>query len=126
MTDLLTRAEAAKVCRVSLRAFEAHVRPDLTPVRIGRRVLFDRSDLDAWLDTRKDGASGSRRTARSTRSTSPTMVVASTDPRGARIRSKLQRRLHGSTPTSSNVNRPSAASSGVVIPLRSRSSSNCG
>lgn len=37
---LLTRAEAAARCRVSLTAFDAHVRPGLTPKKIGRRVLF--------------------------------------------------------------------------------------
>src|SRR5689334_21836410 len=58
--NLLTRQESAVRLRVSLRTFDARVKPDLTPVRIGNRVLFDAEDLDAWLATRKDGASVSR------------------------------------------------------------------
>jgi len=42
---LLTKAEAAARCRVSLAAFDAHVRPALTPKKIGRRVLFLESDV---------------------------------------------------------------------------------
>ena len=48
---LLTKAEAATRCRVSLAAFDAHVRPALTPKKIGRRVLFLESDIDAWAET---------------------------------------------------------------------------
>jgi predicted DNA-binding transcriptional regulator AlpA len=51
MIRLLTKAEAAERCRVSLAAFDAHVRPALTPKKIGRRVLFLESDIDAWAET---------------------------------------------------------------------------
>lgn len=50
MTDspMLTKAEAAKWCRVSIAAFDAHVRPKLPCKKIGRRVVFHRADLEAW------------------------------------------------------------------------------
>ena len=46
---LLTRPEAAAYLRIGARTFDAHVRPALTPVRVGRRVLFHQEDLDAWV-----------------------------------------------------------------------------
>lgn len=49
MTQLLTRREAAAYCGVSLSTFSLHVRPGLTPKRVGRRVLFRRSDVELWL-----------------------------------------------------------------------------
>ena len=45
MKKLLTKAEAAERCRVSLAAFDAHVRPALTPKKIGRRVFFLEADV---------------------------------------------------------------------------------
>jgi hypothetical protein len=47
-SPMMTRAEAANWCRVSIAAFDAHVRPHLPSKSIGRRVLFHRSDLEAW------------------------------------------------------------------------------
>lgn len=54
---LLTRPEAADYLRVSLRHFDTVVRPDLTPVRIGARVVYDQRDIDAWVDLQKAGRS---------------------------------------------------------------------
>jgi hypothetical protein len=48
---LLTRAEAAKWCRVSLAAFDAHVRPHVNVKKIGRRILVSRAELEAWVST---------------------------------------------------------------------------
>ncbi len=45
---LLTRAEAAAFCRVSVDSFDAHVRPELPELGVGRRVLFRRVDVEAW------------------------------------------------------------------------------
>jgi hypothetical protein len=47
-SPMMTRPEAAKWCRVSLAAFDAHVRPQLPYKQVGRRVLFHLADLDAW------------------------------------------------------------------------------
>lgn len=47
-SPMMTKAEAAKWCRVSIAAFDAHVRSRLPCKRIGRRVVFHRADLEAW------------------------------------------------------------------------------
>lgn len=49
-SPMLSREESAAYCRVSLRTFDVHVRPALTPKRIGRRVLFAESELQLFLD----------------------------------------------------------------------------
>jgi hypothetical protein len=52
--------------RVSLAAFDSHVRPTLTPKRIGRRVLFLREDLEAWAESpSRDGKTRPGRTRKS-------------------------------------------------------------
>ena len=48
-SPLLTRAEAAAFCRCSVDAFDEHVRPHLPELRVGRRVLFRRADVEEWL-----------------------------------------------------------------------------
>lgn len=50
-SPLLTRAEAARWCRVSVAAFDAHIRPHLPVKRVGRRVLVHRADLEAWAQS---------------------------------------------------------------------------
>ena len=47
---LLSLAEAARYCGVSKETFLAHVRPQVGPVPIGARILWDRHALDRWLD----------------------------------------------------------------------------
>ena len=50
--NLLTVSEAAKVLRVSpltLRAWSRGPRPRVPVIRLGRRVLFDRVELEAWI-----------------------------------------------------------------------------
>ena len=53
---LLTRAEAAGYCSISEKAFEREC--DVRPIDFGGRHLkrWDRFDLDAWIDRRKEGA----------------------------------------------------------------------
>lgn len=53
---LLSRDEAAAYLNVSLRTFISRIDPELDRVSIGRRVLYDLRDLDAWIDQRKDRA----------------------------------------------------------------------
>ena len=48
---MMTKAEAAAWCRVSIAAFDAHVRPHLPSKKIGRRVVFHRSDLETWAQS---------------------------------------------------------------------------
>jgi excisionase family DNA binding protein len=51
-TNYLTQDEAAKVMRLSPRTLERHRLTGTGPrfVKAGRRVLYRRSDLDAWAD----------------------------------------------------------------------------
>jgi|SRR6187551_1849301 len=100
---LLTRTEAADRCRVSLAAFDAHVRPALTPKKIGRRVLFLESDLEAWAESlssdakTKPGRSPAPPSTRSGTRGSPLRVALQSDPRAATMRAKLTRKLRGSS-----------------------------
>jgi hypothetical protein len=59
LTDpvLLSARDAAAFLGVSLTSFRDHVGAQLPAVRIGRRVLYDRHDLQRWIDARKLGAS---------------------------------------------------------------------
>ena len=54
-SPLLTRDEAAGYCRVGLRTFDRRVAPHVRALSIGARRLFDRRDIDTWLETQKDG-----------------------------------------------------------------------
>ena len=44
------RNEAAEICRVSPATFDAHVRPNLTAIRVGRCVRYHVDQLRAWVD----------------------------------------------------------------------------
>jgi hypothetical protein len=102
---LLTRAEAAERCRVSLAAFDAHVRPALTPKRVGRRVLFLESDLDAWAETEspsnaaptKRGPSPAQPKTRTGAPASALRAALQSGPRAQEIRTKLMRKLQSSS-----------------------------
>lgn len=50
MRLLLGRAEAAEALGISAPYFDRHVRPHLTPVRIGTVVKWKVSDLERWID----------------------------------------------------------------------------
>jgi predicted DNA-binding transcriptional regulator AlpA len=126
---LLTRPEAAERCRVSLAAFDAHVRPSLTPKKIGRRVLFLESDLDAWAESlanegkTKPGRSAAPVPTRSGNVGSPLLAALLSDPRASAMKEKLTRRPRESSlqlaPASSETQAQPGA---VVLPLRSRTS----
>ena len=60
---LVSRNDAATYLDVSLRTLISKVDPELDRVSIGRRVLYDVRDLDAWIDQRKDQARVVRRTS---------------------------------------------------------------
>src|ERR1051326_6879665 len=53
-SPLLSRDEAAALCRISLCTFEGHVRRHLTVIDIGGRTFFRKEDVLRWLDARKD------------------------------------------------------------------------
>ena len=50
----LTRQEAAKYIGVGLSTFKK-LQKELRFIKIGRRVLFDTKDLDAYLESKKVG-----------------------------------------------------------------------
>jgi excisionase family DNA binding protein len=50
---LLSARDAAAFLGVSLTSFRDHVGGELLAVRIGRRVLYDRRDLQRWIEARK-------------------------------------------------------------------------
>ncbi len=50
---LFSARDAAAFLGISLTTFRDHVAADVPLVRIGRRVLYDRRDLQHWIDDRK-------------------------------------------------------------------------
>lgn len=131
---LLTRAEAAERCRCSLAAFDAHVRPVLTPKRIGRRVLFLESDLDAWAAgslssdaETKPGPSRVQPRPVTGAPGSPLVVALRSGPLGRETQTRLTRKLRGSLQRLEQETSPQPDDPGAkVLPLRSRSSSKHG
>ncbi len=59
--ELLTVTEAADVLRVPIATLRywRHLRTGPHSFRLGRRVVYRRDDLRAWIDARADQASGS-------------------------------------------------------------------
>jgi hypothetical protein len=64
---LMTKWEAAELCRLSVRGFERHVRPHLSAVRLGSRSLFFKEDVLKWLDQMVIASSQCRPPSRSAR-----------------------------------------------------------
>lgn len=50
--ELISRAESAAMCGVSLATFRRHVERHLHAYPIGARKLFDRKEVAAWVATR--------------------------------------------------------------------------
>jgi excisionase family DNA binding protein len=104
--SILTRVEAARYLRISVRAFDMHVRGRVPEHRIGRKPLFRKADLESWLDLQKVGGYGSAETA--TRCDSPMLVNASSSPRAQEI----LRKLRGARPNSTPNTTPTRQSAG--------------
>jgi hypothetical protein len=94
---LLTREEAAELCRVSLKSFLRHVAPKLSRVRIGTRVLFDREDIVAWINRSKAGPSAETSAPESGVCVTPSPVVDITDRRALEIAARLRNERRRST-----------------------------
>jgi len=92
-SPLLTRDEAARYCRVGLRTFDRRVAPHVRVLSIGARILFDRRDIDTWLETQKDGRSTEIRERRPSRSGSGQRVDVVIDPLARQIAQRLKKRL---------------------------------
>ena len=58
-TDLLTIAEAAARLRAPIATLRywRHLGTGPRSFRVGRRVLYSRDDLDAWIDARREQGS---------------------------------------------------------------------
>ena len=98
VTAVWTRAEAAAYLKVSVRAFDAHVRPDLTPIRVGRCVRFLQRDVEAWADRTRDGDSDGG--AKTSRSDSRTRVDRSSSVQAPLTLSELRRLPRAGMPKS--------------------------
>jgi len=97
-TMLLTKLEAAKLLRISVKTFERKVQPLVPRVKIGSKVLFDREDLQRWVDTQKVGESAGTAEPASTSSGSDTMASVKRSARADEILRKLRRKRRASTP----------------------------
>jgi excisionase family DNA binding protein len=60
--DLLTITEAAELLRapVATLRYWRHLGTGPTSFRLGRRVLYRRDDLQAWIDARRDRGAPAR------------------------------------------------------------------
>ncbi len=92
-SPLLTRNEAAGYCRISLRTFDWQVAEKVPRVRIGCRCLYDRKDIDQWLERHKVGSSIGIREPGSIRSGSASAGSVTIDPLARRIAQRLRARL---------------------------------
>lgn len=99
---LLSAAQAAARLGVSLSTFKDHIRAELPTVRVGRRVLFDGKDLDAWQREHKAAGPSESPRARggpSISSASVTLANASSSPRAKAILARLRSKQRASTRT---------------------------
>ena len=92
-SPLLTRDEAAGYCRVSLRTFDRQVASEVPRVRIGCRCLFDRKDIDRWLERHKVGSSTSIPNRGSIGFGFASAGSVTIDPLARRIAQRLRARL---------------------------------
>ena len=92
-SPLLTRHEAARYCRISLRTFDRQVAAEVPRVRIGCRCLYDRKDIDRWLERHKVGNSTRIRERGFIRSGSASAGSVTIDPLARRIAQRLRARL---------------------------------
>lgn len=83
---LLSREQAAAHLGIAPDLFDEHVRrsPGIREIKIGRRVLFDREGLDAWIDARQADAPGENASPRS-----GTAPVRASSARAQQIRAEL-------------------------------------
>jgi len=93
-SPLLTRDEAARYCRISLRTFDRQVAAEVPRVRIGCRCLYDRKDIDRWLERHKVGNCTKTPSRGSTGFGSAWAGSVTIDPLARRIAQRLRARQH--------------------------------
>src|SRR4051812_27568238 len=89
---LLTKEEAARLCRVSVRGFERHVQPRISPVRLGSRVLFFKEDVLRCLEQQRDSSSSVTVAPVRSSSDSPRPVAPTSSPQAREILARLRAR----------------------------------
>ena len=115
-SPLLTRHEAAGYCRISLRTFDRLVAAEVPRVRIGCRCLYDRRDIERWLERHKVGSSTRTRGPGSIRSGSASAGSVTIDPLARRIAQRLRARLPGLVRRVTEGNRLDHAAPDVPLP----------
>jgi len=80
--DLLTRLEAAHLCRVSDDTFDRHIRPALSEVRVGSTLRFYRDEVEAWRESHRAGGSSSEARNDAARSSSGIRASAAKSKQG--------------------------------------------
>ncbi len=54
--DLLNKEELLEFLRVSRRSLDRMIeRREFPFIKLGRRILFKKSDIEAWIETKKIG-----------------------------------------------------------------------
>ena len=78
---------------MGLRTFDRRVSPHVRALSIGARILFDRRDIDTWLETQKDGRFTEIRERRFTPSGSGLQRDVVIDPPARQIAQRLKKKL---------------------------------
>ena len=78
---------------MGLRTFDRRVAPHVRALSIGARILFDRRDIDTWLETQKDGRFTAIREPRPLRSGSGPRGSVVIDPLARQIAQRLKKKL---------------------------------
>jgi len=100
--EFLNAREAAQLLGVSNSTFKDYVRAELPAIKIGRRIVFERKDVERWARERKaDGLSVSPKemVVRRISYASDMEAAASKNQRVAQIREKLLKKPRASTRT---------------------------
>lgn len=58
--ELLTRDEVSRMLHCSISYVDSHI-PDLPRIKMGRKVMFDKDDVIAWITKHKIDGSGVRK-----------------------------------------------------------------
>jgi hypothetical protein len=90
--ELLTKAEAVKLCKVSVKSFDAWIRPKVTVVRVGRRPMFRRDELARFGETQAEATAPSRPKGKTTNRAARGRQLS---PRALELAERLARRATG-------------------------------
>jgi len=118
MAELFTRQEASAYLHVSLRFFQANIRPVLARVEAEGIVRYEREVLDRWVDEHRVGGLGGAKkdTGRSGGPRKGTARKSPPDAETAEIEQRLRLGLERST-RSTSAKAPTANN---VVPFPSR------